>query len=309
MIGARVNEKIVNIDHVIHNGDRVEIITSQNSRGPSRDWLNIVKSTQAKNKITQWFKQELKEDNIIKGKELLDKYCKSKSIMQSELLKPAYMEGVLAKYSFKDWESVLAAVGHGGLKEGQVVNRLLEEYKKEHAKKLTDSEVLEAVTENKGKHRQIKSGSGITVKGIEDVAVRFSKCCSPVPGDEIVGFVTRGRGVSIHRTDCINIMNLPQMDRVRLLEAEWQKSNDKSEGKYLVEINIYAYNRTGILADVSKIMTERNIDVTSMNVRTSKQGKATISMSFEIGSVTELNKLVDRIRSVESIIDIVRTSG
>lgn len=309
MVGARVNGKIVNIDYVIQNGDRVEIITSQNSRGPSRDWLNIVKSTQAKNKINQWFKQELKEDNIIKGKELLDKYCKAKSIVQSELLKPAYTEGVMTKYGFRDWESVLAAVGHGGLKEGQVVNRLLEEYKKEHTKKLTDSEVLEAVTENKEKQKQMKSRNGITVKGIHDVAVRFSKCCSPVPGDEIVGFVTRGRGVSIHRTDCINIINLPQMERVRLLEAEWQKSSEESEGKYLAEINIYAYNRTGILADVSKIMTERNIDVTSMNVRTSKQGKATISMSFDIGSVAELNKLIDRIRSVESIIDIVRTSG
>lgn len=309
MVGARVNGKIVNIDYVIENGDRVEIITSQNSRGPSRDWLNIVKSTQAKNKINQWFKQELKEDNIIKGKELLDKYCKAKSIVQSELLKPAYTEGVMTKYGFRDWESVLAAVGHGGLKEGQVVNRLLEEYKKEHTKKLTDSEVLEAVTENKEKQKQMKSRNGITVKGIHDVAVRFSKCCSPVPGDEIVGFVTRGRGVSIHRTDCINIINLPQMERVRLLEAEWQKSSEESEGKYLAEINIYAYNRTGILADVSKIMTERNIDVTSMNVRTSKQGKATISMSFDIGSVAELNKLIDRIRSVESIIDIVRTSG
>ena len=309
MVGARVNGKIVNIDHVIQNGDRVEIITSQNSRGPSRDWLNVVKSTQAKNKINQWFKQELKEDNILRGKDLLDKYCKTKSIVQSELLKPAYMEAVMGKYGFRDWESVLAAVGHGGLKEGQVVNRLLEEYKKEHTKKLTDSQVLEAISENKDRPKQIKSKSGITVKGIHDVAVRFSKCCSPVPGDEIVGFVTRGRGVSIHRTDCVNIINLPQMDRVRLLEAEWQKLGEESEGKYLVEINIYALNRTGILADVSKIMTERNIDVTSMNVRTSKQGRATISMSFEIGGVAQLNKLIDRIRSVDSIIDIVRTSG
>lgn len=310
MIGARVNGKIVNIDYVIQNGDRIEIVTSQNSRGPSRDWLNIVKSAQAKNKINQWFKQELKEDNILRGKELMDKYCKAKNIIQSEITKPAYLERVLSKYGFRDWESVLAAIGHGGLKEGQVVNRLLEEYEKENKKQLTDEEVLESVEETKNRPRPEQSKSGIIVKGIYDMAVRFSKCCSPVPGDEIIGFVTRGRGVSIHRTDCVNIMNLPEMERSRLLEAEWLKGTEnQTTEKYLAEIQIYANNRTGILADLSKITTERNIDVTSMNVRTSKQGTATISMSFEISSVAELNKLIDKMRTVESILDIVRTTG
>ncbi|MBQ3584596.1 MAG: bifunctional (p)ppGpp synthetase/guanosine-3',5'-bis(diphosphate) 3'-pyrophosphohydrolase [Lachnospiraceae bacterium] len=306
MVGARVNGKMVPIDYQIQNGDRIEVITSQNSKGPSRDWLNIVKSTQAKNKINQWFRSELKEDNISKGKEMLEKYCKSKSIVLSDLAKAEFTVKVMQKYGFHDWESVLAAIGHGGLKEGQIINKLIEEYEKKHKKEVTDEEILEAVSEAKEKPTVSKSKGGITVKGIHDVAVRFSKCCSPVPGDEIVGFITRGRGVSIHRTDCVNILNMPEIERARLIEAEWQKSDKGASEKYMAEIKIYANNRTGILADLSKITTERQIDVTNMNVRTSKQGLATISMAFEIGSVEELNRLVDKMRMVESIIDIER---
>ena len=308
MVGARVNGKLVPIDYIIQNGDRIEVLTSQNSKGPSRDWLKVVKSTQAKSKINQWFKNELKEDNIIKGKELLVQYCKTKAIVISEILKADYMNVVMRKYGFKDWDSVLAAVGHGGLKEGQVVNKLCEIYDKEHKRAVTDEQVLEGVTENKEKPAPVKAKGGIVVKGIHDVAVRFSKCCSPVPGDEIVGFVTRGRGVSIHRTDCINIINLHDFDRERLIDAEWQESESKNE-KYLAEIKIYSQNRTGLLVDISKIFTERKIDVASMNVRTSKQGTATLAMSFEVGSKEELNSLIDKVRQVESVIDIVRTTG
>ena len=197
MVGAKVNGKLVNIDYVIQNGDRIEILTSQNSKGPSRDWLKIVKSTQAKNKINQWFKNELKEDNIIKGKEMLASYCKAKGIVQSDIMKPEYMEAAMRKYGFKDWDSILAAIGHGGLKEGQVVNKLLERSEKQHKKEMTDEKLVESVVESKEiEHRRSKNHNAIVVKGLHDLAVRFSKCCSPVPGDEIVGFVTRGRGVS-----------------------------------------------------------------------------------------------------------------
>lgn len=309
MIGARVNGKLVNIDYVIQNGDRIEIITSQNSKGPSRDWLKIVKSTQAKNKINQWFKNERKEDNIIKGKEMLSTYCKSKSIVLSDILKPSYMESVMRKYGFRDWESALAAIGHGGLKEGQVVNKLLEEYDKQHKKEITDENIIEAAGA-KEKVRIAKSKGGIVVKGIHDVAVRFSKCCSPVPGDEIVGFVTRGRGVSIHRTDCVNVINLTEEDRVRLIDAEWQAPDSPGERElYTAEIKIFGNNRTGLLVDISRIFTERKIDVTSVNSRTSKQGTATIAMSFDVPSKEELNRLIEKIRQVESVIDIERTTG
>jgi GTP pyrophosphokinase len=311
MIGARVNGKLVPIDYVIKNGDRIEIVTSQNSKGPSRDWLNMVKSTQAKNKINQWFKAEFKEENITKGKELLTQYCKMKGIQQAQVMKPEYQECVLRKYGFRDWDSVLAAVGHGGLKEGQVVNKMLEEYEKAKKKEVTDAKIMESVKEAKEqKIRIAKSKSGIVVKGIDDVAVRFSKCCNPVPGDEIVGFVTRGRGVTIHRTDCVNMLHLAAPERERLIDAEWQGGAQTRTGeKYSTEIKIYGNNRTGLLVDISKILTERNIDVTSMNVRTSKQGTATITVSFDISSVEELNKIIEKLRQVESVLDIERSAS
>lgn len=312
MIGARVNGKLVTIDYVIQNGDRIEIITSQNSRGPSRDWLKIVKSSQAKNKINQWFKQELKEDNIIKGKEMLAAYCKAKSIVQSDIMKPEYMDRVMTKYGFRDWDSVLAALGHGGLKEGQVVNKLMEGYEQDHRKEITDEQIIEAVQSAKETVpvRVKKSKGGIMVQGIHDVSVRFAKCCSPIPGDEIVGFVTRGRGVTVHRTDCINIINLPEEERERLIDAEWQpEAQAGDKGLYLAEIMIYCNNRTGLLVDITKIFTERKIDVLSVNSRTSKQGIATLSMSFEIADKGTLNYLIDKIRQVESVIDVERTTG
>ena len=311
MIGAKVNGRLVTIDYNIRNGDRIEVLTSANSKGPSRDWLNLVKSTQAKNKINQWFRSELKEENILRGKELIAQCCKSKGINLSDINKPEYQHKILNKYGFHDWNSALATVGHGGLKESQIVNRMYEEYKKDHVTQLTDQDVLDSVTENnKEKALPAKSKSGIIVKGLYDVAVHFSKCCSPVPGDEIVGFVTRGRGVSIHRTDCINIINLSEMEKVRLIDAEWQQGADEgNNGLYLAEIKIFGNNRTGLLVDITKIFTEREIDINGIHSKTSKQGIATIEVSFSIKGREELTSLIDKIRQVESVIDIERTTG
>ena len=309
MIGARVNGKLVPIDYQIQNGDRIEVITSQNTKGPSRDWLKIVKSTQARNKINQWFKQEFKEENIEKGRELMQAYSKAKNLLLSELLQPSYQEAVLRKYGFKDWDSVLAAIGHGGLKEGQIVNKLLEGYEKDHVRQMTDEDVLQIAQASKEKHRGSRSSSGIIVRGLGDVAVRFSKCCSPVPGDEIVGFVTRGRGVSIHRVDCVNVINLPENEQVRLIEAEWQDPGNSGSGRYAAEIKIFATNRTGLLIDITRIFTERKIDVSSVNCRTSRQGLATIVLEFETSGKEELNTLLEKVRQVESVIDIERSTG
>ena len=313
MVGARVNGKLVPIEYVIQNGDRIEVITSQNSKGPSRDWLALVKSTQAKNKINQWFKSELKEDNIVRGKDLIDRYCKTKGINFGDLNKPEFQEKVMQRYAFRDWDSVLASIGHGGLKEGQVINKMIEEREKKTRKEVTDTNILDGLSEMSGNKAEVskKTKGGIMVKGIHDVAVRFSRCCSPVPGDEIVGYVTRGRGVSIHRTDCVNIINLPSEERTRLIEAEWQQPEDDSSTKerYTTEIQIYANNRIGMFVDISKVFTERQIDITSMNVRTSKQGKATIIMTFDIHGIEELNRLTDKLRQIDGVIDIERTAG
>ena len=311
MVGAKVNGKLVTIDYKIKNGDRIDIITSQNSKGPSRDWLSIVKSPQARSKINSWFKAELKEDNIVKGKDLISTYCKGKNINLAELLKQEFMDKTMIKYGFRDWDSILAAVGHGGLKEGQVVNKLLEEYEKKHREEVTDSDVLDNAQGSTGRTKDSKgSKNGIIVKGIDDVSVRFSKCCSPVPGDEIVGFVTRGRGISIHRTDCVNVINMSDMDKSRLIEAEWQRmDNVDAAEKYMADIKIFANNRTGLIVDVSKVFTEKKIDVLSMNCRISKQGTATIEMGFEISGVEELKQLAEKIRQIEGVLDIERTTG
>lgn len=311
MVGARVNGKLVNIDYKIQNGDRIEILTSQNSKGPSRDWLNIVKSTQAKNKINQWFKKEFKEDNIIRGKELIVSYCRGKSINLQDILKPKYLQIVQKKYGFRDWDAVLAAIGHGGLKEGQVVNRLVEEYEKEHKKEITDETILEKISEANSKKVHIaKSKSGIVVKGINDMAVRFSKCCNPVPGDEIVGFVTRGRGMSIHRTDCVNMLHLSDAERERLIDAEWEDTAEtEGGGQYLAELKMYAGDRQGLLMDITRVFTEAKIDVKSMNIRTNKKGTATIDMGFIVQGREELNSVIEKLRQLESVIDIERTTG
>ena len=309
MVGARVNGKLVNIDYKIQNGDRIEILTSQNSKGPSRDWLNIVKSTQAKSKINQWFKKEFKEENIVRGRELIAAYCKAKAINLADISKPKYLQIVQQKYGFRDWESVLAAIGHGGLKEGQVVNRLMEEYQKNHKKEITDETILETLSGVPSQKVHIaKSKSGIIVKGIDDMAVRFSKCCNPVPGDEIVGFVTRGRGMSIHRTDCVNMLHLSAAERERLIDAEWEGAGDNG-GQYLAELKMYAHDRQGLLMDISKIFTEAKLDVKSMNVRTSKKGTATLDMGFIVHGRDELNRVIDKLRQVEGVLDIERTAS
>ena len=206
---------------------------------------------------------------------------------------------------------MLASIGHGGLKEGQVINKMVDERAKKMKKEVTDTTILNDIEDMSNKLPVNKhSKSGIVVKGIHDLAVRFSKCCSPVPGDEIVGFVTRGRGISIHRTDCVNVINLPEDERSRLIDAEWQTpEGDDTKERYSTEIKIYANNRIGMFVDISKVFTERQIDITAMNSRTNKQGKATITMTFDIHGVEELNRLTDKLRQIEGVIDIERTAG
>ncbi len=308
MVGAKINGKLVPIDYEIQNGDRVEILTSQNSPGPSMDWLNVAKSPQARSKINQWFKAERKESNINRGKELIQNYCKTKGIVLSDIMKPDYQAVVLRKYGFRDWDAVLAAIGHGGLKEGQVINRLCDEYKKTVKKQQTDQDIEKAI-EEKGKNKEpirVHAQTGVTVKGTHGLTIRLSRCCTPVPGDEIVGFVTRGRGVTIHRTDCVNMLSLPDTEKKRLLEAEWEVI---PEGSFNVEIRIYVHDRKGILAEVSALLDERNINITNVNTSTTKKGVVTINVGFEVPSVSELNGIMNKIRGIKGVIDVMRSIG
>ena len=309
MIGARVNGRIVNIDYEIKNGDRIEIITSQNSKGPSPDWLSIARSASTRNKINQWFRREMKEENISRGRELMLAYCKSKGYVLSDLLKTEYKDVVLRKYGFREWDAVLAAIGHGGIREGQIVNKLRELYEEDHKKQLTDEEVLMEIAEHKPTYPS-KGQSAIIVKGIHDVAVRFSKCCNPVPGDKIVGFVTRGRGVSIHRADCVNIINLDEENKGRIIEASWvDGAEDEKEAGFVCEINIYANDRAGLLNDVTRNFSERDINILKVNTMTSKHGIATLTISFEVKSVEELQEICGKLQNIRGVQAVKRTNG
>ena len=307
MVGARVNGRQVPIETKLHSGDRVEIITSANSKGPSMDWLNIVKSTQAKTKINQWFRQELKEENIIKGKTAVENYCKTKNIPLSDLMKPEYVAATLKRYNFGDWDSLMAAIGHGGLKEGQIVNRLLEEHRRLTEENVSDDDIAEEIN-RKSKHFEMPKGS-IKVHGVHDVAVRFSKCCSPVPGDEIIGFVTRGRGISIHRTDCENLLSMSESERERLIEAEWVEENSGSDAEFIADINVYAMDRNALIHDITKVFMESDIPIKKIEGRVNKQGKTTINVQFGVRTKGDMNVLISKIRSIQGIIDIERTQG
>ncbi|MCR5517968.1 MAG: bifunctional (p)ppGpp synthetase/guanosine-3',5'-bis(diphosphate) 3'-pyrophosphohydrolase [Lachnospiraceae bacterium] len=315
MVGARVNGRMVNIDYVIQNGDRIEIITSQNSKGPSSDWLKIVRSTQAKNKINSWFKTNFKEENISKGKELLNNYAKAHNIVLGNLLKPEYMEKVQIKYGYRDWNAILAAVGHGALKEGQVVNRLRDENEKVVRSLMTDEQIIESITTSNEKlaadpnARKVaaKGKTGVVVRGMHDLSVRFSKCCSPVPGDEIIGYVTRGRGITIHRTDCVNIIGIAESEKVRLIDAEWSSDAVESGEKFYAEIKVFANDRKGILLDFTKLCTEANIAIRNVNSRTGKQGVVTIEIGFEVESKLELTTLINKISQISGVIEVKRS--
>jgi len=310
MVGARVNGQMVKNDYVLQNGDRVEVVTSQNSHGPSRDWLNIVKSSQARNKIQQWFRNELKEENIIKGKELMLAYCKAKSIDPVDITTPEYMDAVMKKYGFHDWDAVRAAVGHGGLREGQIVNRMQEMYEKDHPVIMSDEEVVQNINEaSKAKHKNTGNTGGIVVQGMNDLSVHFSKCCSPIPGDEIIGFVTRGRGVSIHRTDCVNMLNLPEVERVRLIDAEWSEGVIQDKSKYVAEITVFMGDKPGMLMAISRVLTEKNVNVININGRPGKNGTAITSLSFETSGREELNNVIERLKSIDGVTDVERTRG
>ena len=310
MVGAKVNGTLVPIETKLQSGDRVEIMTSQNSRGPSRDWLKIVRSSQAKNKINAWFKAQNKEDNLARGKDAIASYCRAKGINPADILKPQYIEKALDKYRYPDWDSMLASIGRGGLKEGQIVTKLLEEYQKENTSAPTDEEILKSIEESgKNKVRQTRHDQGIVVKGLHDLSVRFSRCCNPVPGDEIVGYITRGRGISIHRTDCTNIMSLPDYEKARLIPADWSERDQDSSAKYSTSIQIYATNRIGLFADISRVMTENEVDIQTASSRVNRQGQATIEMSFEVSSIEDLEKLITRLHPIPGVIDIQRSAG
>ena len=306
MVGARVNGKLVPIEYEIKNGDRIEIITSQNSQGPSRDWLKLVKSTQAKNKINQWFKKELKEDNILKGKEMLAQYARAKGFKIANYTKTQYLEAVLRKYGFRDWDSVLAAIGHGGLKEGQVFNKLVEAYDKENKKNLTDEQVLEAASETQEKLHIAKSKSGIVVKGIHDVAVRFSKCCNPIPGDDVVGMKIDGDKITVHKRKCPEAIRLMSSYGDKIVPVKWVSHKIMS---FLAVIKLNGIDSIGIVSDITMIISkESNVNMRTVHFET-KDGIFEGMIHLYVHNTADLNNLMMKIASLKGVENVSRVEN
>lgn len=311
MVGAKVNSKIVKVDYIIKNGDRVEILTSQNSRGPSRDWLNIVKSTQARNKINQWFRKQFKQEDIIRGKELLETCARQRGYSLSALSDSQCIENVYKRYGLKNWDAVCASIGYGSIKEKQIIQRLIDENIKLKKMPITPQQILDAHSDKDGfveEKQPKKSKSGIVVRGVGDVAVRFSKCCRPLPGDDIVGYITRGRGVSIHRQDCTNIVHMCEEEKERLIEAQWF-NEEESHRTYITEIQITGSDRLGIIVDISKILTDMKVPVKSLNARTTKNHEAIFNIRIEITHTYQLDELTRKVMQIPDVVEIERVSS
>ena len=311
MIGAKVNGKIVTIDYVLKNGDRVEILTASNAKGPSRDWLNIVKSTQARTKINQWFRKQYKDEDIVRGKELLDFAAKQRGYNLSYLTDNAVVEVIYRRYGMKSWDAICAAIGYGSMKERQIIQKLIDETLKVKKELVKPAQVIQTHSEmvSTSVSRKKKHSSGIVVKGVGDIAVRFSKCCGPLPGDEIIGYITRGRGVSIHRADCINILSMPPEEKERLIEATWLQEKQAVEKRtYVTEIQITCLDRLGIIVDISKILSDMKLPVKSLNAKTTK-GNAIFNVKIEIHDIYQLEELTRKINAVRDVLEIIRVSS
>ena len=301
MTGCKVNSKMVPIVTKLKNGDIVDIITSDNSKGPSRDWLKYIKSSTAKTRIQQWFKKAEREDNIVKGKDLLDKEIKRIGMSQTELYKQEYVNAALSRYKYNTTDDMYAAVGFGAITSSKIISRMLEEYRKEH-KDVNIEEKIEELSKTKKINKNV-SDSGVIVKGIDNCLVKLSKCCNPVPGDNIIGYITKGRGVSVHRTDCVNVKEL-LAEEDRIIDVEWY--NQKQQTAYTVDIEIYANDRDGLLADVIKELSALKTKIMGVNARANKEKIGIIDLTIEVENIEELNKILKTLRKIDSVYEVKR---
>ena len=300
MTGCKINSKMMPIVTHLKNGDIVEIVTSENSKGPSRDWIKFVKSTKAKNKINGWFKKAERTENIEKGKELIEKEIKRIKVPYNELFKDKYVEPMLDRYKYKNLEEMYAAVGFGANSAVKVIARVLQEYRKEHE----DVNIEEKIEElRKSKERKQKpSNSGIVVKGIDNCLVKLSKCCNPLPGDEIIGYITKGRGVSVHRKDCVNVKDLLTEDN-RIIDVKWY---EEAKEDYNVNIEILANDRNGLLVDILNVVKETKAKLMGVNTKTTKERIAIMDLNIEVENIEELNKVIRAIKKVDSVYEVRR---
>ena len=307
MMGARVNGEIVKLNYQLQNGDIVEILTSSSVHGPSRDWLNIVKSSQARNKIRQWFKKADREENIQRGRENVERELKKQGLHYSQLFRSEWVELVLKKYNFNSMDDMFSAVGYGGISSSKIIARLKEEYRKtlrpEELNELDRDQLRQERDPEKRKKKPPENG--VIVKGIENCLVRLSRCCNPVPGDEIIGYITRGRGVSVHRKDCVNVTG-EREEKERLIEVQWYTAGNAS---YKAEITIMANDRTQLLMEVTNTLGEAKIPLKAMNARTTRDQIAIIGLTLEIVDTEQLEKIIKKLRKVDGVFEVTRSKG
>ena len=298
--GAKVNGKLVPLSYTLNNGDIVSIITSSSVHGPSKDWLKIVKTSTARSKINQWFKKEGREENIVLGREMLDHEIKKTGYTVAQLMIPDALEHILRKNSFHNMDDLYCAIGFGGIAASKVVVKLREEYKRRSKK----SEDTASGVQKNEKSKSKNGSSGVVVQGIDGCLVRLSKCCRPIPGDDIVGYITRGRGVSVHRKDCINVVNNIE-DKERVVNVSWE-GVDATE-KYGADLLIIADNRNGLLADIVNNLATMKIPTTNLNARVGKNGEAIINVGVEVNAAVQIDALINKISNVSGVVKITRS--
>lgn len=301
-IGSKVNGKMVTLDYKLKTGDIIEILTSKHSYGPSKDWLKLAQTSQAKNKIRQFFKKQRRDENVEKGKELVEKEIRNMDFDLKEILTNENVKRVIEKFNFTNEDDMYAAVGYNGVTALQVANRLTEKWRKKRDMEQADI-IANAVSELKAFPSTKKRESGVRVAGIDNLLIRLSRCCNPVPGDEIVGFITKGRGVSVHRADCTNIVT--EDAKARLIPVEWETAlNDRKE--YSVEIEITGYDRRGLLNEVLQAVNETKTNISAVTGRSDRNKSATINMTIAIHNVSHLQKVVDRIKQIPDVYAVRR---
>lgn len=307
-VGAKVNGKMVTIDHGLENGDIIEIITSNNSSGPSIDWLKIVKSPTARTKIRQWLKKENKDDGVEKGKVLLDKYVRKKGYEPKDIIINSYVAKVVKEMSLRDSEELYMQISGGGNIVSTIAGKLFELHRQEQEKsnkKHQENEIIAEINtkKEKKKNNKTRSATGISVVGVDGLVIRLVKCCTPVPGDEIIGYITKGRGVSVHRADCPNIISLPESEKERFISVHWEENDDSI---YVGSIRILSEDRKGLILDISKVFDSEDTNITGLNSKTDDEGNARIDLLVELKSSMQMNKLINAIKGIEGVYQVYR---
>jgi GTP pyrophosphokinase len=314
-VGAKINGKMVTIDHILENGDIIEIVTSPNAAGPSIDWLKIAKSSSARNKIRQWLKKENKTDNIDKGKDHIDKYMRKKGYDPRILLKNAYISRVVKELGYKNAEDLYAQLSAGGAILTKVTNILLKYDEDTRAAEEEKSllENLNAIHEKTEKKaalqekvkRKTEDNSGVVVEGVDNLMIRIAKCCSPVPGDEIVGFITKGRGITVHRKDCDNLKSLPDDEKARCIDVRWEA--DKFDRAFNADITLVANDQKGLLSNISKVCDDMGVNIQGINARAEKDESFKINITLAIQDKSQVEKICRSLKSIPGIMEAYRS--